>query len=128
MTERTFRVVLGIFLLVLLYFEQAALIYLYIGILVIEGITNWRVPIILSRLRYGLAYQDLPAAAPGTYRFGFEAERALRMVIALFLVVSYIIFHEALWFFPWFIGFALTMAGITGICPMAILMRQAGFR
>lgn len=128
MTERTFRVVLGVFLLVLLYFEQTALIYLYIGILVFEGITNWRVPIILSRLRYGQAYQDLPAAAPGTYRFAFEAERALRMAIALFLVVSYIIFHEALWFFPWFIGFALTMAGITGICPMAILMRQAGFR
>lgn len=128
MTERTFRVVLGVFLLVLLYFEQTTLIYLYIGILVFEGITNWRMPIILSRLRYGQAYQDLPAAAPGAYRFAFEAERALRMAIALFLVVSYIIFHEALWFFPWFIGFALTMAGITGICPMAILMRQAGFR
>ncbi|HAS54405.1 MAG TPA: hypothetical protein DCS42_09900 [Nitrospiraceae bacterium] len=128
MTERTFRIILGVLLLIVLYSEQATLIYLYIGILVFEGITNWRMPIIISRLRYGKTYQELPAAAPGTYRFGFEAERVLRLVIAVLLAISFVLFHDVLWFFPWFIGFALTMAGITGICPMAIFMRKVGFR
>lgn len=127
MTERTFRLVLGVLLLVMLYLEWAPLVGLYVALLLFEGITNWRVPIVVSRLRYGGAHPARPAAAPGSCRFPFEAERALRIVIAALLGVSYFVLHDALWFFPWFIGFALTMAGITGICPIAILMRRLGF-
>ena len=128
MTERTFRMILGGLLLLFLYFEWQVAVYIYIGFLLFEGITNQRIPTLISRFRQGAASQTFAAVVNEPYRFGFEAERTLRLVIALFLVVSYIIFHEALWFFPWFIGFALTMAGITGICPMAILMRKVGFR
>jgi hypothetical protein len=61
-------------------------------------------------------------------RFSFEAERLLRLSLATLLAVSSFVFAEQLWFFPWFASFALTMAGVTGICPMAIFLKKAGFR
>ncbi|MDH3513806.1 MAG: DUF2892 domain-containing protein, partial [Gammaproteobacteria bacterium] len=61
-------------------------------------------------------------------RVNFEAERALRLAVAGFLIVSYVFFNESLWFFPWFIGFALFGAGLSGICPMVMGFRWLGFR
>ncbi len=49
-------------------------------------------------------------------------------MVAAFLVVSYIVFNKELWFFPWFIGFALFGAGLSGICPMVMGFRWVGFR
>ena len=56
MTERSFRFILGAALLLLLFFSLDMGIYIYIGILLFEGATNWRIPIIVSKLRYGAAY------------------------------------------------------------------------
>ena len=130
MTERTFRIILGTILLAALYFELPMVIYGYIVVLLFEGITNWRIPILVTRLSGG----DLQAnpectLSPGTNALiNFEAERALRLTVAGFLIVSFVVFGKELWFFPWFIGFALFGAGLSGICPMVMGFRWAGFR
>lgn len=130
MTERAFRIILGIILLAALYFELRPVIYGYIVVLLFEGITNWRIPILVSRMR-GAQVTDNPecALSPGEQaRINFEAERALRLAVAAFLIISYVIFSSELWFFPWFIGFALFGAGLSGICPMVMGFRWLGFR
>ena len=129
MTERTFRIILGAILLAALYFDWRLVIYGYIVVLTFEGITNWRIPTLLSHLQGDPAAGAVCALSPGDKaRIDFEAERALRLVVAAFLVVSYILFNKALWFFPWFIGFALFGAGLSGICPMVMGFRWLGFR
>lgn len=129
MTERTFRIILGAILLAALYFDWRLVIYGYIVVLTFEGITNWRIPTLVSRLQGGRDAGSDCALSPGDQaRINFEAERALRLVVAAFLVVSYIFFNKELWFFPWFIGFALFGAGLSGICPMVMGFRWVGFR
>lgn len=128
MSERVFRLILGGTLLSFLFFERADLLNAYIGVVAFEGVTNWRIPIIISKLRYGLAYGEPTKGGAGAYKYNIEAERALRLVIVIFLTVSLFLFPQALWFFPWFVGFGLSMAGITGICPMAIFLKKLGFK
>lgn len=116
-------------LLAALYFEWPTVVYVYIGVLLFEGITNWRIPILLSRLNGDQALANTCSLSPGeNARLQFEAERALRLVVAAFLIISYVIFSKDLWFFPWFIGFALFGAGLSGICPMVMGFRWLGFR
>lgn len=129
MTERTFRIILGAILLVALYFDWRLVIYGYIVVLAFEGVTNWRIPTLVSRLQGDPAAGSACALSPGDKaRLNFEAERALRLVVAAFLVITYVVFNTALWFFPWFIGFALFGAGLSGICPMVMGFRWVGFR
>ncbi|BAV34276.1 hypothetical protein SCL_1985 [Sulfuricaulis limicola] len=129
MTERTFRIILGAVLLAALYFDWRLVIYGYIVVLTFEGITNWRIPTLVSRLQGDSAAGSACALSPGDKaRINFEAERALRLVVAAFLIVSYVVFSTELWFFPWFIGFALFGAGLSGICPMVMGFRWVGFR
>ena len=127
MTERSFRLILGGVLILALYLDSHGLMYAYLSVLLFEGITNYRIPIVVSRLRGGKRREGPEPDARGT-RINFETERALRLIIAVLIVVSFVVFHEELWFVPWFIGFSLVMAGITGICPMAILLTWMGFR
>jgi hypothetical protein len=128
MTERTFRLLLGATLLIILFFEWNDLLYVYIGIITFEGLTNWRIPTLISKMKHGPAYLEFPTNAPRTHKYSFEAERSFRLVIAFSLIVSCIVFPKTLWFFPWVVGFALSMAGITGICPISISFKKLGFR
>jgi hypothetical protein len=128
MSERICRLLLGAALLMILFFEWNDLLYVYIGIITFEGLTNWRIPNLISKLSHGPAYIEITTSAPRTSRYKFEAERAFRLVIAILLLVSCCVFPKTLWFFPWFVGFALSMAGITGICPISISFKKLGFR
>jgi hypothetical protein len=129
MKEKTFRLLLGLALLAALYFEAPYAIYAIIALLVFEGLTNWRVTLLLARAR------QRPNGLNDTQEFhvepvcaiSFEAERALRLIVAGLLVSSFVLYHW-LWFLPWFIGFALIGAGLSGICPMVITLRKLGFR
>jgi len=130
MTERAFRIVLGAVLLVALYFELRLVVYGYIVVLLFEGITNWRIPLLVSRMRgMDVAGVSRCVISPGfRLRIAFEAEQAMRLAFALFLIFSYAVFNKELWLIPWLSGFALLGAGLSGICPLVISFRWLGFR
>lgn len=125
MTERTFRLVIGIWLVLALFTALPTAIYLLMAVLLLEGVTNWRVPNVLARLR-GMSMSD--DMSPGECRIPFEAERALRLLVAGFLAVALFGVPELLWWLPWFIGFALIGAGLSGMCPMVQALRWVGMR
>ena len=130
MSERVFRIILGAILLVALYFDLPVVIYGFIIVILFEGITNLRIPLLVSRMQGAASGVNIECVlSPGDRaRINFEAERALRLGVAAFLIVSYLVFNKELWFFPWFIGFALFGAGLSGICPMVMGFRWLGFR
>ena len=132
MTDRSYRAVLGTLLLLALYFELPGLILALIVVMLLEGMTNLRLPLVLGRLvgGEGGCVPDGDDFAPARRRLQlpFDAERAWRIVVSLFLILSVFVFAEMLWFFPWFMGFAILGAGISGVCPVLISLRFAGFR
>ena len=130
MSERVFHLLTGLVLLAALCFDLNLAIYGLIAWLAFEVLTNRRLTTIVSRLRFGgrdaLSQPSTDAAC--RYRFNFEAERALRLVLALLLTLSYVLFYKQLWIVTWFVGFALVAAGLSGICPMIMTLRKLGFR
>lgn len=125
MTERYFRLILGSILIILLTLQNDTLVYAYIALLLFEGLTNWRITLLISRLRKLPPHGDTGNCASP---INFESERLLRLVIAALLIITYIIYPDILWFFPWFIAFMLFMAGVTNICPMTMFFSWLGFR
>lgn len=125
MTERSFRLVIGIWLVLALFLAMPVAIQVLIAVLLFEGVTNWRLPGVLERLR-GVPPVDQPTAAE--CRISFEAERALRLLVAGFLALALFGLPDLLWWLPWFIGFALIGAGLSGICPMVQALRWVGMR
>ena len=130
MTERTYRLIIGLSLLGMLYTDSRPAVYGLIVLMIFEAVTNWRIPLLVSRLRIGAAGIDDRDANERCYacKFSFEAERALRLVFSTVLLVTYVLFNRELWLFPWFAGFALTVAGLSGICPMLLFLEKVGFR
>ena len=132
MTERLFRLFIGASILSALYFDLPRFMMGLIAVLLFEGFTNWRVPVIASRLRYG------PNAQPSPDRqlwpmhalcaIGFDAERAWRLMVASLLILTYLMYYDQMWFMPWFMGFAIFGAGLSGVCPMLISLKLIGFR
>lgn len=125
MSERVYRVMLGGTLLVFLFFKLEYFIYIYIAFLFFEGVTNLRIPRLITMLRFGNKAGRPPE---NKYKFNFEAERLMRFVMGLFLILTVIVLPEQAWFFPWFIGFMLMLAGIVNLCPVVLTLRWAGFR
>lgn len=128
MTERLYRFILGTWLLIALFFDFAGAMYALIALLLVEGLGNRRVPAMVARLRGVEIVNGGCGSEAAACRIPFEAERAFRFVVAAFLIVSYVVFHEALWFFPWFLGFAFVGAGLSGVCPMVLALRALGLR
>ena len=131
MNERMYMLIVGMLILASLYFDIDILIYMLATLLVFEGLSNIRLTTMLQRARHvtldpGLVVLDL------NNRFEFEAFRVWRIIVALALVVPYAMIHEfgydMLWFFPWFMGFAIMGAGASGVCPVLLASRWAGFR
>ena len=126
MSERIYRLILGISLLLILFIKVDVLIYGYIALLLFEGLTNYRVPLLVNMVRFGKKVPDGPEQ--GAFKIDFEAERIGRLVVFALLLVTFVVYREAAWFFPWFLGFMLTLAGITNLCPMIITLRRIGFK
>ena len=130
MSERVFRLIVGVWLLVALYLGLPGAVYALIALLLFEGTTNLRVPMLVSRLR------GMPVPSPGgcavanggRHGLSFEAERALRFMLAALLILTYVVYVKLFWVFPWFIGFALIGAGLSGICPIVLALRAVGLR
>ena len=137
MTERTFRMFLGAGLFLLLYISamtgRTDLIFFYIGLLAFEGVTNWRLPRILSVLKnnfFSTASHRHESLQHDSRRgrIPFEAERAMRLVIVLILVLPLLMDIHILWIVPWFVASMLLLAGVTNICPMVMFFRWLGFK
>lgn len=132
MSERFFRLIVGSLLLGSLYFEIPYGIPLLIGVLAVEGSTNCRIPRLVTSLRLAGEpnFEDSCELMPEVHlaRIPFDAERAWRLVVAVMLFISVYLFNEQLWFFPWFMGFAIFGAGLSGVCPVLISLKLMGFR
>ena len=129
MTDRTYRASLGLLLLISLYFDLEWLMYGIILLLFIEGISNFRLPVLVSAARhyFNPEYQVYTPVPASSARFNIESERVWRFVVGLFLLLSYS-FIDALWFFPWFMGFAIFGAGLSDVCPVLLAIRWFGFK
>ncbi|MBI5040092.1 MAG: hypothetical protein HZB57_02475 [Gammaproteobacteria bacterium] len=129
MTERSFRLLIGVWLVLALLAGQPVASYVLMGVLLFEAITNWRVPILLARFsRTATAVAEPAATAPGECLIPFEAERAFRLIIAASIGLPMYLAPELLWWLPWFVAFALIGAGLSGMCPMVLALRWVGMR
>lgn len=125
MTDRLYRLLLGLTLLISLYFDLDLVLMAVIGLQLAEGISNYRLPLLISRAR-GVTWAA-PPCNPGAC-IPFDAERAWRLTVAACLILSLLVFPEQLWWFAWFMGFAIFGAGLSGVCPMLIILQYARFR
>lgn len=131
MSERQFLFIVGASILVSLYFETNIIIYAMCIWLLFEALTNLR----LTRLSQKILNKPVPAGLTvfqTHQRFNFDASRVWRMTVAIMLGVSFLLLHEQniemIWFIPWFMGFAILGAGVSGVCPVLLLIRWIGFK
>jgi hypothetical protein len=152
MTERTFRILLGIGLFGILYFNSIShnqdLLGYFIVWLLFEGITNWRLTRLLSAVRKPINDQscaefeavitvnpitkiiipnEISIDSAKKTAIDFEAEQAMRLMLALLLLITFYLPSEILWIIPWFIASMLVLGGITNICPAVMFFRRLGF-
>jgi len=129
-SNRLYRMIFGIALLLALYFELLPLAYALIGLAAFEAVSNLRIPRVLSRLRYG--NEGNPGEGSLGIQFkartAFEAERGWRLMVAGMLALGILFYPDTLWFVPWFMGFAILGAGISGVCPMFLAMKWVGLK
>ena len=128
MTERAYRLVIGICMILFLFMQWDYAMYLILAVLLLEGLTNWRVPILVSRLRFPGGEIKVTDSENTKCTINYDAERMLRWIVFVCVGMGSVIFTSQLWFFPWFIGLMLLLAGITGICPTVMFLRRLGMR
>ena len=127
MTERWYRLIQGVYLIIALYLEHDPMVYGFMVLLSIEVVTNLTLPVVLSRFRFGTPLADSDNQTSNCI-FNIDSERLLCLVVVLFLLMSYVYFSERIWFFPWFIAAMLLLAGIINICLMVMMFQYLGFR
>ncbi len=128
MTDRLYRTLLGGLILILQYFDLRQAMMALVAVLLFEGVTNLRLPkIVNALLRVDDARLPRPLPNPRA-RWGIEAERMWRLVVGAMLLVGAVLYPEVLWFLPWFMGFAILGAGLSGVCPVLFAIRALGFR
>ena len=130
MTDRIYRGLLGAVILIALYVELNWLMFVVIGLLLAEGLTNQRVPKLYYILRHVFVKDDVQYvndAEVTNPKFNVDTEQVWRLMVGVFLLASFI-YIDALWWFPWFMGFAIFGAGLSGGCPILSAIRWTGFR
>ena len=128
MTERAYRLVIGISMILFLFLQWDYAMDIMLALLLMEGLTNWRIPILVSRLRYPQGKIKVTDSENTQCTINYDAERMLRWIIFIFVGLGSVAFTSQLWFFPWFVGLMLLLAGITGICPTVMFLRRVGMR
>ena len=130
MSNRVYRLIFGVLLLIGLYIESFSIVYALIFITALEALTNQRLPKLICKMRYGHdgdACEDT-LGLDFTVRTTFEAERGWRLTVACMLMISLLTFPYYLWWLPWFMGFAILGAGVSGVCPMYLGLKWIGLR
>ena len=131
MSDRVYLFLVGLYMLVALYLELHLMVYLVVGMMLIEGITGWTLPLVIQKLRK----TDIDSGLLKLARepsLQFSAFRMMRLSLAIVVLASYLAVHEynieVLWFFPWFVAFAVLGAGVSGVCPVYLALRWLGFK
>ena len=131
MSERVFLFFVGVYILVALYLGMDVMIYLLSLWLLFEAITDIR----LTTLTQKSMKKSVPAGLivfNTNQRFDFDALRTWRITVAVLLGGSLILLKEQnvefVWFFPWFMGFAILGAGASSVCPVLLFLRWLGFK
>ena len=130
MTNRTYRALLGLTLLVTLYFELDKLMYGLIALLFLEGVSNIFLSNVVCLMRNCVSKKDpvfIDSEFAENPRFNIYSERVWRLVVGIFLLIGYS-FYSVLWFLPWFMGFAIFGAGLSGLCPVLLAICWIGFK
>jgi hypothetical protein len=127
MTDRNYRLLFGLAILLALYFDLTYLMYGLIGLTFVEGVTNWRIPLLVSRFMQK-PDADALSMEPFDFKWPLHEERAWRLLVGFMLLLTAVLFNEIAWFLPWFMGFAIFGAGVSGVCPMLLGVRFAGCR
>ncbi len=125
MADRVFRFMLGVILLIALYFDLNQVITGVIAFLLFEGVTNLRLAWILANTQLSTGNSGPVLTLPEP---GLDAERVLRLIVACLLAAGHLAWPQTVWFLPWFVAFALMGAGLSGLCPMVLLLRGIGLR
>jgi hypothetical protein len=127
MTDRNYRLLFGLAILVVLYFDLTYAMYGLIGLIFAEGITNWRIPLLVGRFMQKPGADALPMES-SDFKWPLHGERAWRLAVGLMLFLTAVLFNDIAWFLPWFMGFAIFGAGVSGVCPVLLGLRFAGCR
>ena len=97
MTDRNYRLLFGLAILLALYFDLTYVMYGLIGLIFLEGVTNWRVPLLVSRLTQKPGSDALPME-PFDFKWPLHEERAWRLLVGFMLLLTAVIFNEIAWF------------------------------
>lgn len=131
MSERVFLFFVGVYILVALYLGIDLMIYLLSLWLLFEAITDIRITSLSQRLMK----HPVPAGLivfQTRQRFNFDALRTWRITVAVLLGGSLLLLKEHnvefVWFFPWFMGFAIMGAGASSVCPVLLFLKWIGFK
>ena len=131
MSERIYMLAIGVLLLAGLYADWTSVVYAIITILILEGLTNFRVSRLFGKYLkldyFSSDYAYITAPVNDSPTINFEAERAWYLMVGLLLLLSCQM-YDTLWFFPWFMGFAIFGSGLSGVCPLLLSLRWAGFK
>jgi len=131
MSERAFLFLVGAFILASLYVEVDLMIYGLCLLLFFETLTDYRLTTLTQRLFHREMGPGL-VIFQNVQRINFDAFRAWRLIVAIMLGGSMLLINEknieVLWFFPWFMGFAILGAGVSGVCPVLLFVKWIGFK
>jgi len=113
-----------------MYFEINLAMYAVLGLLFLEGVSNYRIPVLVGAFRKQILNQDYEYVDAGLVenaKYNIESERIWRIFISSVVFITYFAFG-ALWFVPWFMGFTIVGAGLSGICPVLFVIHWFGFK
>lgn len=129
MTERAYRLLIGILIIAFLFFHFKYAIWALVILMCFEALTNLRVPIVASKILYPNDVIKVTEGENQSSSVNYEAERMLRW-ISMFLILLGITSYtgDQLWYLPWLVGLMLLLSGITGICPMVMALRKIGLK
>lgn len=125
MQDRVYNFFGGIVILSGLYFSLPYLIYILIAVFIFEGTTGFY--FIPKKLPLNLPEMS-DFQINKSNRFSIPSNRIWRFLIASILVLTFVFFYNTLWLIPWFLGFALLGAGVSGVCPIDLGLKYIGFR
>lgn len=131
MSERFYIFIVGLILVTSLYLEQHLVVYVITAWLMLESLTNVRLPKLLQKARNVELSPDM-RTPDKPHRFEFSAIRAWHFMFALIVLTTDVLVHQygidTLWPLPWILALTALAAGITTICPLYSLLVYAGFR